>query len=100
MADGAEYYTVEGVTEQGRTVSCMINDTYCALYNLDCGQLYNVSITANNHACKDVSTSTETAMIKTGEKKTAITSSVLHWREDAFLHLSLIWSAVKGECHN
>ncbi|XP_071342815.1 uncharacterized protein [Trachinotus anak] len=65
LAAGAEYYTVDGVTEQGRTVSCMTNDTYCALYNLDCGQFYNISITANNHVCQGMSMSTETAMIAT-----------------------------------
>lgn len=68
MTSGADYYTVDGVTEQGLTVSCITNDTYCALYNLDCGRLYNISVTANNRVCQDVSTSTEIAMITTGEK--------------------------------
>uniref|UniRef100_A0A3B4UUE8 Fibronectin type-III domain-containing protein n=1 Tax=Seriola dumerili TaxID=41447 RepID=A0A3B4UUE8_SERDU len=65
MAAGADFYTVEGETEQGRRVSCMTNDTYCALYNLECGQLYNISVTANNHVCQGISESTETAMIAT-----------------------------------
>ncbi|XP_039984445.1 uncharacterized protein LOC120790698 [Xiphias gladius] len=65
MTSGADYYTVDGVTEQGLTVSCITNDTYCALYNLDCGRLYNISVTANNRVCQDVSTSTEIAMITT-----------------------------------
>lgn len=65
---GAELYTVEGVTEQGLVVYCTTNDTYCALYNMKCGQMYNISVTANNHVCQGVSTSTETVAITTGEK--------------------------------
>lgn len=69
MTAGADYYAVEGVTEQGLMVSCITNDTYCALYNMECGQMYNISISASNHVCQDMSTSTEPVMIKTGEKK-------------------------------
>nr|XP_019965387.1 PREDICTED: uncharacterized protein LOC109644441 [Paralichthys olivaceus] len=65
MSAGAGYYTVAGVTEQGLTVSCRTNDTYCALYNLGCGQVYNISVTANNHVCQDVSVSTEQVEIAT-----------------------------------
>lgn len=61
-------YTVEGVTEQGLVVSCTTNDTYCALYNMKCGQMYNISVTANNHVCQGVSTSIEMVAITTGEK--------------------------------
>ncbi|XP_067454263.1 serine-rich adhesin for platelets [Thunnus thynnus] len=62
---GADYYTVEGVTEQGLMVSCTTNDTYCALYNMKCGQMYNISVSAHNHVCQDVSISTDSLMIKT-----------------------------------
>lgn len=68
MAAGADDYTVVGETEQGLTASCATNDTYCVLYNLKCGQVYHVSVTANNQACQGVSTSTEPAIIATGEK--------------------------------
>lgn len=65
---GAEYYTVEGVTQQGLMVSCTTNDTYCAMYNMVCGQMYTINVTAHNHVCQGVSTSTESVTITTGEK--------------------------------
>lgn len=68
MTAGAERYTVKGVTEQGVTVSCATNDTYCALYNMACGQVYTINVTASNHVCQDVSTSTQSVAIMTGEK--------------------------------
>lgn len=68
VSAGADNYTVEGVTEQGSTASCITNDTYCALYNLNCGQLYSISVTANNQVCQGVATSNETVIITTGEK--------------------------------
>ncbi|TMS20668.1 Fibronectin type III domain-containing protein 7 [Larimichthys crocea] len=61
---GADYYTVEGLTSQGRRVSCNTTDTFCALYNMGCGQMYNISVTANNEACKG-STSTQPDSLKT-----------------------------------
>lgn len=72
MTAGAERYTVEGVTEQGVTVSCTTNDTYCALYNMACGQVYTINVTASNHVCQDVSTSTQSVAIMTGEKGKAL----------------------------
>lgn len=71
MTAGAERYTVEAVTEQGVTVSCTTNDTYCALYNMACGQVYNINVTASNHVCQDVSTSTQSVSIMTGEEEKA-----------------------------
>ncbi|KAL7397583.1 hypothetical protein ABVT39_024505 [Epinephelus coioides] len=65
MTPGADYYTVEGVTEQGLMVSCVTNDTYCPMYNMECGQMYSINVTAHNHVCKDVSTSTEPVAIMT-----------------------------------
>ncbi|TKS74220.1 Fibronectin type III domain-containing protein 7 [Collichthys lucidus] len=61
---GADYYTVEGLTSQGRRVSCSTTDTDCTLYNMGCGQVYNISVTANNEACNG-STSTEPNSLKT-----------------------------------
>lgn len=66
---GAELYTVKGMTEQGTIVSCTTNDTYCPLYNMVCGQLYNITVTASNSVCQDVSTSTQSVAIMTGEKE-------------------------------
>lgn len=68
MAAGADYYVVRAVTEQGLTVSCVTDDTNCAMYSLGCGQMYTVNVTANNRACQNVSTSTDSAAIATGEK--------------------------------
>ncbi|CAJ1061142.1 uncharacterized protein LOC117806306 [Xyrichtys novacula] len=64
-AAGADDYTVKGVTDRGLMVSCMANDTYCALYDMTCGQTYNISVTANNHVCSGLSTSTEDVVIMT-----------------------------------
>lgn len=69
MTAGAEHYTVEGVTEQGIIVSCATNDTYCALYNMVCGQVYSINVTASNHVCQDVSVSTQSVAIVTGEEE-------------------------------
>lgn len=69
MTAGAEHYTVEAVTEQGVTVSCATNDTYCALYSMVCGQVYSINVTASNHVCQDVSTSTQSVAIMTGEEE-------------------------------
>lgn len=68
ITPGAEYYTVEGVAQRGLTASCTTNDTYCAMYNMVCGQMYSINVTANNHVCQGVSTSTDTVTITTGEK--------------------------------
>lgn len=65
---GADYFTVSGETDQGLTVSCNTTDTYCVLYNMDCGQMYNITVTSHNHVCTDVSISTEEAAIITGEE--------------------------------
>ncbi|XP_006797927.2 uncharacterized protein LOC102776891 [Neolamprologus brichardi] len=59
MSNGANYYTVTGQTDQGlTTTSCVTNDTYCALYNMYCGQKYSIVVTANNFVCQNVSAST------------------------------------------
>ncbi|KAI3368520.1 hypothetical protein L3Q82_025527 [Scortum barcoo] len=65
MTAGADFYTVEGVTEQGLTVSCTTSDTNCAMYNMECGQMYSVNVTANNQVCQGLSTSTEAVTIMT-----------------------------------
>lgn len=72
-AAGAANYTVKGETEHGLTVSCATSDNFCALYNMVCGQVYNITVAAHSHVCQDVSISTEEAAIKTGEKQFALT---------------------------
>lgn len=72
MTAGADYYTVKGETDQGLMVSCITNDTYCALYNMVCGQMYKIKVTAHNHVCKDLASSTEAVMIMTGERDVSL----------------------------
>lgn len=68
MTAGADYYTVEGLTSQGREVSCNTSDTSCPVYNMGCGQMYSISVTANNEVCQGLSTSTEPVSMMTGGK--------------------------------
>lgn len=69
VATGADYYTVNGETSQGLTVSCNTSDTSCALHNMKCGQMYNITVTAHNRVFEYESFSTEAAIIMTGKKK-------------------------------
>lgn len=80
LSPGAEYYTVEGGTQQGLMISCTTNDTYCAMYNMVCGQMYIISVTAHNHVCQGVSTSNESVTLITGEK-------TVKWKICFFPHL-------------
>lgn len=70
LSPGAEYYTVQGDTQQGLAASCTTNDTYCAMYNMVCGQMYTISVTAHNHVCQGVSTSNNSVTVITGKKTT------------------------------
>ncbi|XP_029988577.1 fibronectin-like [Sphaeramia orbicularis] len=65
MANGADSYSVEAITAQGQQASCTTNDTYCPIYNMQCGQTYSVTVTAHNHVCSDGSMSTEMVDIET-----------------------------------
>ncbi|PWA21255.1 hypothetical protein CCH79_00009504 [Gambusia affinis] len=64
-AAGADNYTVTAETDQGLTASCTTRDNFCTLYNMDCGQVYNVTVTSHSGVCKDVSVSTEHVSIVT-----------------------------------
>ncbi|XP_055077407.1 fibronectin-like [Periophthalmus magnuspinnatus] len=62
---GAEYYTVEAVTDRGLVSQCQTNDTYCPLH-MECSQTYTVTLTANNDdTCSSGVPSNETASIIT-----------------------------------
>ena len=67
LAVGADNYSVEGMTAQGLLISCNTSDNNCALYDLQCGQSYNISVTANNQVCQGMTTATNAADITTGE---------------------------------
>lgn len=80
MTAGADNYTVEGVTDEGLMVSCITDDNFCAVYDMKCGEMYRVTVTANNDVCQGLSTSTEAVTITTGEKQ--------HWWSFFFFILS------------
>lgn len=48
---GASSYSAEAVADQGSTVRCNTTSSSCFLTGLQCGQIYNVSVTAHNWAC-------------------------------------------------
>ncbi|XP_014901851.1 uncharacterized protein fndc7b [Poecilia latipinna] len=64
-AAGADNYTVTAETDQGLTATCTTRDNFCTLYNMECGQVYNISVTSHSDVCKDVSVSTEHVTIVT-----------------------------------
>lgn len=63
-ARGASSYSAKAVAEQGFTVRCDTTNNSCFLTGLQCGQIYNVSVTAHTWAC-DSETSL-TSRIATG----------------------------------
>ena len=71
MMTGVSSYTAEAMTEYGLVSTCATNDTYCPLYNMACGQIYNVSVTAHNDVCPGVAMSTEPVSIMTGVESLA-----------------------------
>ncbi|XP_018532382.1 mucin-4 isoform X2 [Lates calcarifer] len=53
-ASGASSYSVEAVTDHGSTVTCNTTNNSCFLNGMQCGQIYNVTVTAHNLACDSV----------------------------------------------
>ncbi|XP_039670578.1 fibronectin type III domain-containing protein 7-like [Perca fluviatilis] len=53
-ARGASSYSVQAVTAQGWTVTCNTTNTSCSLNGLQCGQIYNITVRAQNRACDSV----------------------------------------------
>lgn len=49
---GAESYLVSAVGEDGRPLSCETDENECDLTELQCGQIYNVSLTAVRAHCQ------------------------------------------------
>lgn len=52
-ARGASSYSVQAVTSQGLTATCNTSRTDCFVNGLQCGQIYNVTVTAHNRACNN-----------------------------------------------
>ncbi|XP_072525550.1 uncharacterized protein [Salminus brasiliensis] len=52
VTQGATSFTVLAETPQGLNATCPeTSDTYCALSDMQCGQIYIVTVTAHNGAC-------------------------------------------------
>ncbi len=64
VTKGGASFTAEAVTLEGLTVTCDTSNTSCTLPHLDCGQIYNISLTAHNSVCNDTVISDP---IKTGQ---------------------------------
>lgn len=52
-ARGASAYSVQAVTNQGLTATCNTSRTDCFVNGLQCGRIYNVTVTAHNQACNN-----------------------------------------------
>ncbi|XP_026061504.1 fibronectin [Carassius auratus] len=50
-SDGANMYTATAVGEDGNTHLCVTNWTSCTWEDLHCGEIYNVTVTANDSRC-------------------------------------------------
>lgn len=50
-AGGASSYSAEAVADQGSAVRCNATGNNCLLTDLQCGQIYNVSVTAHTWEC-------------------------------------------------
>ncbi|KAL0966455.1 hypothetical protein UPYG_G00295500 [Umbra pygmaea] len=48
---GALYYLAVGASGRGSMTSCKTNDTHCDLEGLQCGQVYNVSVSSLDGVC-------------------------------------------------
>ncbi|XP_049603206.1 pneumococcal serine-rich repeat protein [Syngnathus scovelli] len=58
-ADGASSYTVWAGNDQGTVATCNSTGTSCYLSGLQCGQIYNVTLTAHNQACDSLTSDTQ-----------------------------------------
>lgn len=63
-ATGASSYSAQAAADQGSTIRCNSTSSSCFLTGLQCGQIYNVSVTAHNRACD--SETSPTRRITTG----------------------------------
>uniref|UniRef100_A0A3B1JGU4 Fibronectin type-III domain-containing protein n=1 Tax=Astyanax mexicanus TaxID=7994 RepID=A0A3B1JGU4_ASTMX len=56
---GADRFTALAKASQGPNDACLnVTDTFCTLSNTECGQIYNVTVTAYNSACNGTGTAT------------------------------------------
>lgn len=52
-ARGGSSYSVQAVTDRGLTAACNTSGTECFINGLQCGQIYSVTVTAQNRACNN-----------------------------------------------
>ncbi|XP_051768215.1 fibronectin isoform X5 [Ctenopharyngodon idella] len=50
-SDGANMYTATAIGNDGHTHLCVTNGTSCTWEDLHCGEIYNVTVTANDSRC-------------------------------------------------
>ncbi|XP_049332485.1 G surface protein, allelic form 156-like isoform X4 [Astyanax mexicanus] len=56
---GADRFTALAKASQGPNDVCLnVTDTFCTLSNTECGQIYNITVTAYNSACNGTGTAT------------------------------------------
>lgn len=67
-ARGASSYSVQAGTSQGLTATCNTSRTDCFVSGLQCGQIYNVTVTAHNRACNNTVVS-ELYCLRTGSSQ-------------------------------
>ncbi|XP_028666288.2 uncharacterized protein LOC114658369 [Erpetoichthys calabaricus] len=49
--DGAQLYVVNATSNQGDEATCTTANSFCEMTELQCGSIYNVSVTAANQLC-------------------------------------------------
>lgn len=67
VSGGAVNYTAQAVSQQGLQTSCSSSGTSCALNNLNCSQIYNVTVTAYN-GVSQTGVSSPAYTLQTGEE--------------------------------
>lgn len=50
-AQGARSYSAQAVADRGSTILCNTTNKGCFLNGLQCGRVYNVSVTAHEQTC-------------------------------------------------
>lgn len=68
MTRGADSYNAQALSQQGLQTSCSVRDTSCALYNLNCSQIYNITLTAYSDLYQD-GVKSNTLILNTGGKR-------------------------------
>lgn len=68
MTRGADSYIARAVSQQGFQKFCSTRDTSCALYNLNCSQIYNISLTAYSDLYQD-GVKSNSLTLNTGERE-------------------------------